>query len=219
VSAHQEQIRERVRAYYDARLAEHGPTARGVDWGTEESQRLRFAQLARVFEPARGAFSLVDYGCGYGALAGFLEEHGRDIVYTGFDLSEAMVRAARARYGERPGRRFTCARTEVPVADYTVASGILNVRAGAEEAAWEGHVLETIADLARLSRRGFAFNCLTRYSDPERMEQRLHYADPVSLFDHCRSSYSRWVALLHDYGLFEFTIVVRAAEEGAWQRS
>ena len=47
------------------------------------------------------------------------------------------------------------------------------------------------------------------YSDPERMRAHLYYADPCRLFDHCKRRYSRHVALLHDYGLYEFTILVR----------
>jgi hypothetical protein len=41
------------------------------------------------------------------------------------------------------------------------------------------------------------------------MRANLYYADPLYLFDHCRVHYSKWVALLHDYGLYEFTVVVR----------
>ena len=44
---------------------------------------------------------------------------------------------------------------------------------------------------------------------PERMRPDLYYADPCRLFDHCKRRYSRHVALLHDYGLYEFTILVR----------
>jgi hypothetical protein len=56
---------------------------------------------------------------------------------------------------------------------------------------------------------GFAFNCLTAYSDAHKMQSYLYYADPCRLFDLCKRRYSRNVALLHDYGLYEFTILVR----------
>ena len=59
------------------------------------------------------------------------------------------------------------------------------------------------------SSRGFAFNCLTSYSDADKMRDDLYYADPCKLFDRCKRRYSRRVALLHDYGLWEFTILVR----------
>jgi hypothetical protein len=58
---------------------------------------------------------------------------------------------------------------------------------------------------------GFAFNCLTSYSDAERKRDYLYYADPCALFDLCKRRYSRNVALLHDYGLYEFTLLVRKA--------
>ena len=37
-----------VRNYYSGRLQEHGPTPRGVDWNSVESQVLRFDQLLKV---------------------------------------------------------------------------------------------------------------------------------------------------------------------------
>ena len=36
-----------VADYYDAALARHGPTARGVDWKDDASHRLRHAQFLR----------------------------------------------------------------------------------------------------------------------------------------------------------------------------
>ena len=75
------------------------------------------------------------------------------------------------------------------------------------------HAGRSIADLAALGRRGFAFNALTRYSDADRRRPDLYYADPLELFDRCKRTYSRFVALLHDYPLYEFTIVVRPFAE------
>jgi hypothetical protein len=67
----------------------------------------------------------------------------------------------------------------------------------------------TIDDLALLSRRGFAFNALTSYSDADKQRADLYYADPRQVLDHCLRRWPRRVALLHDYGLYEFTIRVR----------
>jgi hypothetical protein len=41
------------------------------------------------------------------------------------------------------------------------------------------------------------------------MRADLFYADPCVYFDLCKRRYSRQVALLHDYGLYEFTLIVR----------
>ena len=67
----------------------------------------------------------------------------------------------------------------------------------------------TLNELDRTSRLGFAFNCLTSYSDADKKRDYLYYADPCKLFDLCKRRYSKQVALLHDYGLYEFTILVR----------
>ena len=74
---------------------------------------------------------------------------------------------------------------------------------------WEAYVIRTLDRLAELGTQGFAFNALTSYSDPDRMRPDLYYPDPCRLFDHCKRRHSRHVALLHDYGLYEFTILVR----------
>ena len=66
--------------------------------------------------------------------------------------------------------------------------------------------------LDRSGRRGFAFNCLTAYANLALIRNDLFYADPAAYFDLCKRRYSREVALLHEYGLYEFTITVRKAE-------
>jgi SAM-dependent methyltransferase len=203
-----EAIRAGVAEYYGAKLAEHGATARGVDWRDEESQTLRFEQLLKIADPP-GPFSINDYGCGYGALVAHLDRRGEPFSYTGFDVSEAMLHQAARMYADRTDCTFVAREADLRPADYTVASGILNVKLGFSRDAWEDYVRETLTRLAALSRRGFAFNMLTSYSDPERMRDDLYYADPRVVFDHCKRAFSRNVALLHDYGLYEFTTIVR----------
>lgn len=197
-------IERRVADYYTGKLREHGPTHQGVDWNSRESQEVRFAQFMRVI-PIGEPVSVLDYGCGYGAFAEYLEKVGVELTgYFGYDVSEEMVASAR----ERSSWRFTTDRNELRPADITIASGIFNVRVGTDADRWREYTLRTIVDLASLSRRALGFNMLTSYSDPERMTDRLNYGDPGFYFDWCKRNLSRNVALLHDYGLWEFTILV-----------
>ncbi len=197
-----------VRDYYARRLAEHGPTPRGVDWNSAESQHLRFEQLLHGCD-RRELLVLGDFGCGYGALYGHLLDTGFVGGYRGYDIAPAMIDAARQRYGADPGSRFDTDEGVLADADYVVASGIFNVKLHTPVAEWEAHVFRTLDAVAAHGKRGFAFNALTSYSDPERMRPDLYYPNPCVLFDHCKRRYSRQVALLHDYGLYEFTIIVR----------
>jgi SAM-dependent methyltransferase len=197
-----------VERYYSSKVAEHGPVAAGVDWNSPESQDLRFRQVLKICDLGR-RFSLNDIGCGYGALVAMLERLGCDFVYTGFDISPAMVGEARAAFCGSERVSFVETDDELSPADYSVASGIFNVKLDASDEAWQSHVLATLDRLHELSTHGFAFNMLTSYSDRHLMRPDLYYADPAFVFDHCKRRYSRHVALLHDYGLWEFTILVR----------
>ena len=202
-------ILDRVERYYSGRFAEHGATARGVDWNSPDSQELRFEQLLKVCEGDVGPFSLNDYGCGYGALVPYLERRSLEVTYRGFDISEPMLEHARETYERPPDVTFVEREADVEPAEYTVASGIFNVRLEVPEDEWREYVLRTLDRFAELSTRGFAVNMLTSYSEPEKMRPDLHYGDPRALFDHCVRRYARHVALLHDYGLWEFTMIVR----------
>jgi len=196
-----------VRRYYDGKLEAHGPTARGVDWNSSESQRLRFSQLAQICD--RGSpFSINDYGCGYGALIDYLGEHGYKFQYRGFDISPRMVGKARELHGQNDVS-FVTDESDLQPADYTVASGIFNVRLQTAAAEWENYVLAKLEVLNQLSTKGFAFNLLTSYSDRDFMRPDLYYGDPLFFFDYCKKRYSRFVSVIHDYPLYEFTVLVR----------
>ncbi len=204
-------ITDAVAAYYTSRIDEHGATPRGVDWNGAESQKLRFEQLLRVVDDDSRFFSLNDIGCGYGALADHLIGRGHRFEYTGYDLSASMIEAARERHAGLPNVRYADPGdpSVVAPADYTVASGIFNVKLDVSDDRWTEYVVETIDGLAAASRHAFAFNMLTSYSDSERMRADLYYGDPCFFFDHCMRTYGRRVALVHDYRLYEFTLTVR----------
>jgi hypothetical protein len=120
-----------------------------------------------------------------------------------------MVEAARQLHGEGPDRNFTVSVAPEGGADYAIGSGILNVIRGATPEAWADHVKATIAALHAAGRRGFGFNMLSLVSDPERRRADLFYGDPAGVLADCIARYGRHVALLQDYGLWEFTVLVR----------
>lgn len=194
-----------VSDYYEKKVEAFGATPAGVDWNGQESQELRFEQLLKVSEGLEGEFTLDDYGCGYGELLAWLESREISADYLGIDIAPKMVEQAKALHGDH----FVEGASSPRKADIAVASGILNVRLDTSIETWETYVNEMLATLNEGSVKGFAFNCLTSYSDKEYMRDDLYYADPMYYFDLCKRQYSPQVALLHDYGLYEFTIIVR----------
>ena len=196
-----------IAQYYSDKLHEFGDNSRGVDWNGEEGQTLRFAQLSKVIDEKSG-FSINDLGCGYGALYDFLAARHTDFSYAGIDISEKMIEAALLRNGDNFLCRFIHSSKPDRTADYGVASGIFNVRLGKSDMEWKTYIADSLDLLHQTSEKGFAFNCLTAYSDSDKMRDYLYYADPCEIFDLCKRRYSRNVALLHDYDLYEFTILV-----------
>ena len=201
-------ILEKISNYYSEKISQHGDMHRGVDWNSEESQKLRFAQLCKVL-PKEEEFSVNDLGCGYAAMYDFLQENFTQAhSYQGIDISKEMIDAAEKRFGKRKNLSLSCT-AELAPADYTIASGIFNVRLETPDDEWLAYIESTLDAMNSASKKGFSFNILTCYSDREFWRDYLYYADPLGLFDRCCTKYSRRTALLQDYGLYEFTILVR----------
>jgi SAM-dependent methyltransferase len=209
-------LHKNISKYYTGKVIDHGATPPGVDWKDEHSQVLRFEQLLRIVRE-RDRFSINDLGCGYGRLLPHMMETGfRNIEYLGYDVSEEMIKKANSLTEQswltadiRWSFEVVTSSAGMKLADYTVASGIFNVKMQHRDEEWLEYVLDTLADIDRFSSKGFAINVLTAYSDADRMRPDLYYADPCFLFDHCKRRFSRNVALLHDYDLYEFTLLVR----------
>ena len=84
-----------------------------------------------------------------------------------------------------------------------------NMKLDADHEAWTKIVIECLHQMNDHAAKGIAFNMLTKYSDADKMREDLYYADPCFFFDYCKRNFSLNVALLHDYHLYDFTIIVR----------
>ena len=199
---------EHIDRHFSALAVDYGHTPAGAQWSDAETQRTRFARLVEIADVA--AATILDLGCGTGALLDYLVEEchfrGR---YVGYDLSEPALAVARAR---RPTARFE--RVDVLSArlqetfDYVLMSGVFNIRVSDN---WELFTSVLTAIWPYVD-RGLAFNLLSLYVDW--MEDDLWYADPAVVFAFCKERLSPAVTLRHDYETrpgtvpYEFTVYV-----------
>ena len=205
-----EDTQQKLNQYFAEKLRQFGATPKGVDYNGPEAQTRRFEQLVKVIDPSR-PFSVLDYGCGYGAMFEFLHHKGWTFEYYGLDLIEEMVLAGRARFKDHANVHFTTRADEISLADYLLAGAIFNIKMDETYEDWQEFVTRTLAEMNARCSKGFSFNMLTKYSDADRMAERpdLFFGDPLFFFDYCKRNFSRNVALLHDYDLYDFTILVR----------
>jgi SAM-dependent methyltransferase len=191
--------------YYSRKALVYGPTPAGVDWPSAETQELRIAQLLKGFG-LDATCSLNDVGCGYGAtldaIAKFYPTTKLD--YIGIDLSAEMVRLAQVRWSGRTDAAFMVANVSPRIADYSIASGIFNVKLECKRERWEELVRRTLRQLCDTSRIGFAVNFLFHDGEPGIPE--LYWTRPEPWVEYCKSQCESDVDVVSGYGPPEFTL-------------
>ena len=202
-----EKINSDIINYYNKRIVEFGANSAGVDWNGLESHHFRFSQLCKIITTQN--YSILDYGSGYGALVDYLDQSFPSFEYVGYDIAEEMIKAGNHKFENRKTVAFKGNMNEITPKDYCISSGIFNVKLNNDVEEWKRYVIENLDNMNKLSTKGFSFNLLTSYSDKDFMKDYLFYAEPEWFFKHCKENYSKQVAILHDYPLYEFTILVR----------
>lgn len=199
-----------LKQYYGNRRSHFSDESQSVGWKDLTSQWVRFDQIYKIMEHDAG-YSVNDLGCGLAHFADYLHQKQSVFRYAGYDMLDEMIDAAMQKQSKFANATFRKIQqtSDLAEADYTVASGIFNLRYGMSTEDWTQYMLDTLAIMNHKSRKAFAFNALTKYSDPDFMQDELHYSDPLFLFDHCKRNFAKDVALLHDYKQYDFTILVR----------
>jgi len=196
----------RIEKLYSDNFSNYGYDARSVGWGNKEKQYLRFSKLMQLLKNEKEIFSINELGCGYGEFLKFAENHKLVISrYYGYDISKEMLEGFKKYITGQNYELFHSSIIQTP-ADFTIASGIFNVKFNAVDSEWEDHIKNTLQNMFDMCTVGMAFNLLTSYVDFK--NEDLYYADPTVYFDYCKKKFSRKVNLIHDYDLFEWTIHV-----------
>lgn len=186
---------------YSERLAQYGPTIEALGW-TKPKHKLRYKVLIDYWlaKPSPEPLRVLDFGCGFGDLFGYVRERALPIDYTGLDINSDLIAVARQRY---PAARFLCLdpfESGVPgTFEVALSSGVHNYRLDDNA----GFVRRTFDLFDRLATVGFAANFLsTRVNF--RNEQN-HYTAPEDALA-LALRYTPRVSLRHDYMPFEFTV-------------
>ncbi len=185
--------------FYEGRYRTYGYDPRSLGWivGT---QQVRFKQLASIGD--LDGCSVLDVGCGFGDLYGYLLAKGIDVEYTGIDLNPAFITIARKVY---PGGRFIIGDFEEERFrgrfDWAFESGIFNLKIKNTTE----FVRNALKKMFALSRRGLAADFLS--SRTLIMDGSMYYQDPEEMRYFCHSLSDR-VVLKSGYRFGEFCVYV-----------
>ncbi|MFA5234263.1 MAG: class I SAM-dependent methyltransferase [Sulfurimonas sp.] len=141
------------KTFYSTAIEKYGITAKGVNWHSKESQKMRFDIILEMLPDKISSYSIADAGCGFGDLYLYmLKKKKAPKEYIGIDSLSDMYSIASDRTGCEIVIADICA-DELPMADYYVCSGAMNVL---EE--FETHLF--VRNCFNACRVGFIFNVL-----------------------------------------------------------
>ncbi|MBW6488276.1 class I SAM-dependent methyltransferase [Sulfurimonas sp.] len=139
--------------FYSSAIDKYGITAKGVNWHSKESQKMRFDIILDMLPHKISRYSIADAGCGFGDLYLYMLKKKRaPKEYIGIDSLSDMYSIASDRTGCEIVIVDIC-KEKLPAADYYVCSGAMNVL---EE--FETHLF--MRNCFNACRVGFIFNVL-----------------------------------------------------------
>ena len=170
--------------------------ARAMGWASLFNQQLRFDVMMSLVDFSNQ--SILDVGCGDGALFHFLKNQGIVHDYKGIDISNAMILRSQLRY---PGISTRC----INFFDYGISHDIVLCSGALSYCPSDDshQFLKTAIDhLFGLSTHHFVFNLLS--INAPTVAPFTQY-DPRWVLDYCLSV-TPFVTLHHNYLLNDFTV-------------
>lgn len=205
ITSHVKTVRDR----YERHLREHDENAAtAAHWKTQERLDLRYEVLSEI-DDLDGS-RILDFGCGTGLLADFLDSRGVDCEYVGWDISDEMVEIARERHPEASFRQIDVLNENTAhfegAFDYVFVCGVFHIKDEGTRSAHEAWMYQTLRELWPLCEEGLAVNFMTEHVDWR--DDELYYCSIDELVKFVADDLSRWFTIRRDYELYEHTAYV-----------
>ena len=197
---------KKIENLYSKNIRKLGVSSKAVGWNSRESQYLRFEKLLLLID-FKEEFSINELGCGYGELYKFLINNNYSFSsFNGYDISKEMLKKCE-NYLNYPNNLNLYHSSNIEtLSDYTIASGIFNIPFDNTQEEWQIYINKTIENMYKFSTKGIAFNFLTSYVDYK--ADNLYYQNPEEIFRFCIENYGRNIQIIHNYNLYEFTVII-----------
>jgi ubiquinone/menaquinone biosynthesis C-methylase UbiE len=140
-------------AFYKNAIKKHGLTPEGVCWLSYAHQQVRFEVICELLPENLQECILTDAGCGFGDFYSYLQNSDNlPKKYLGIDSINTMCEIAKKKTNQEI-LHADITNTQVPVSDYVICSGAMNVLTPFETRLF-------INNCYRASKKAFIFNIL-----------------------------------------------------------
>jgi SAM-dependent methyltransferase len=188
---------ERMEQFYSEAIDTYGAhDPRALRWSTSSAQIERFRVLAEIGDLNHK--SVLDIGCGFGDLWGFLNEEHSLHSYTGIDVLPQMIEVARRKYPDIEFEVADFSTFKGKSIDYVLSSGAFSFKIPNHREIY----FESIKKMFALSRIGIGFNML---NSKWHIDNDIYATyDPLDIYKLCGSLTDKLV-LRQEYLPQDFT--------------
>lgn len=196
--------------YYENLLSTYGGHFLSLDWKSTESQENRFRVLEDLIKMfSFQSFSVLDVGCGFGDLYGFLAKNGHHLAYTGVDLSPKILDVAKKRYPKASFEvKDVLEEKKYSLFDFVFCSGTLNIAFEDRDRHLE-FICSMLIRMFELCKIGVGVNFLSstalyHVKDEDLQHSQYFYTKPEEITVMAKGMTDRFV-IRHDYSPGDFT--------------
>ncbi len=193
--------KEQLLTFYNRHYRKFGDRPEALRW-TPQGQLRRYHTLADI-APDLNNQKILDYGCGLGDFYKFLKRRGINVNYTGVDINENFIRAAKKKY---PECTFTVMNIDEKSLegyyDYIFICGVFNLNVPGVA----NDLRNALVTLFKYCNKGLALNALSSHTPVKDME--LNYTSPEDMVKFALENLSPAIALRHDRIPNDFTLFV-----------
>lgn len=186
---------------YTERHTRYGYDPRTLGWGGgKEKQDYRFAHLAAVGEMS--SQSILDVGCGFGDLYGYLISNGWNGMYLGIDIVPVLIDQAKELWPSAEFKIMDLLTNHIDVHfDYVFASGVFNAKVNNNQE----HISTMLKRMYEIANIAVICDFMSTYVDFQ--QEIAFHTNPEWVFGIAKNL-SRRVVLRHDYMPFEFCLYI-----------
>jgi len=185
--------------FYNKLLKKYGYNPQSVGWGSKKGkQSLRFEILCQI--GILSNTSILDVGCGFGDLYGYLKYKKLKIDYYGIDINASLIKIGKKIY---PKAKLAVNDLEQKKLkkkfDWVFFSGI-----STSDCSYS-YIKRMMIKMFELCKKGIAMNFVGGVTDFHSKD--LFYSDPAKIYSLTKDLSNR-VSIRHDYAPYEFTMYI-----------